>query len=590
MKRYFFISIAIMFLIASCDDASNKTNSIEQIGITIEQNGVAVVPSNGVVVLDKKEFNIVLDFPGPMAALVNASFNDELYQTVSSGKSLMNRSEFSEANLMAIKAFNPDQIIYLAEVASSPWFYENDQSHNFNKVEFINNHYRCTRTVKQFLHQDAPDHVDVKDIDDPLYLVFAPEAMATDSSGNTPFKGKVLKIEWNKNDQQQQQDNEVIEQQEVVVDFIGLNEDKNIDAATVLISRIIEQLALDQSTIASEFITSAIRPDRPREVIVVVPEIAKEEEDYFELNNHLVIADQESGKIISEYYEPSNWTSDAVILSDITIDTTPYMITDDIRAFGLRTHHHTLSQPNPYSINTLTLFIQSDIKLKPILNDYEVVESVAEWDTRCAGKGVHFEKTLKTTNSPTNDYYDISVANEITRTETYEKTKGDCRESKWITFEEIILKYDGEQYKEAATFVGLEVFDVDPQRDGISLYDEPNGTPTLKLNDDDEHILTTTVVDNGWSKVIKGEGVEGGALEIPGGYGWIKNTEIGVSIRQTKSLWGNPERDVEIGTIEQEMSVNILDKYIDWVQIEHKGLIGWIEAEWLCGNPVTTCP
>ena len=28
----------------------------------------------------------------------------------------------------------------------------------------------------------------------------------------------------------------------------------------------------------------------------------------------------------------------------------------------------------------------------------------------------------------------------------------------------------------------------------------------------------------------------------------------------------------------------------DWVQVNYRGELGWIQSEWLCGNPVTTCP
>ena len=34
----------------------------------------------------------------------------------------------------------------------------------------------------------------------------------------------------------------------------------------------------------------------------------------------------------------------------------------------------------------------------------------------------------------------------------------------------------------------------------------------------------------------------------------------------------------------------IIDVYCEWIKIECKGVIGWVESERICGNPVTTCP
>ncbi|WGD34533.1 hypothetical protein [Olleya sp. YS] len=46
-----------------------------------------------------------------------------------------------------------------------------------------------------------------------------------------------------------------------------------------------------------------------------------------------------------------------------------------------------------------------------------------------------------------------------------------------------------------------------------------------------------------------------------------------------------------MATIEGENGpVRIKNICADWVQIEYKDAVGWVALEWLCGNPVTTCP
>jgi hypothetical protein len=44
-------------------------------------------------------------------------------------------------------------------------------------------------------------------------------------------------------------------------------------------------------------------------------------------------------------------------------------------------------------------------------------------------------------------------------------------------------------------------------------------------------------------------------------------------------------------TFDKEMLLMPLDIHGDWVKVQVDGydIIGWIEAEWLCSNPLTNC-
>jgi len=151
MKKIFLISISILFLFPMCQSQSSTMKidkSIHQVGISIVQNGKIIHPKDGVVALEKATFDFILDFPDTMAVLVNASFNDDLYQLSSKGKQLATRIEFSKSHLMAVGLHNSERTIFISDEGSSPWFYEDDEINNFNKVELINNHYRCTRTMR----------------------------------------------------------------------------------------------------------------------------------------------------------------------------------------------------------------------------------------------------------------------------------------------------------------------------------------------------------------------------------------------------------------------------------------------------------
>jgi len=196
MKNVLLLVFISFFLISGCESSKDLVKPSEQVEVNIEQNGKLIKPSNGIITLNKKAFNIIITFPEPMAVLVNASFDDRLFRLASEGKQLTELPEFNKPNIVAVALKNPDRIIYMVEGSSSPWFYENEEEHNFNKIEILNNRYRCTRTVRRFSHEDSSENIEVKNIDQPIYLVFASSAMAEENPNDIIFHGKPLKIDW----------------------------------------------------------------------------------------------------------------------------------------------------------------------------------------------------------------------------------------------------------------------------------------------------------------------------------------------------------------------------------------------------------
>jgi len=212
--------------------------------------------------------------------------------------------------------------------------------------------------------------------------------------------------------------------------------------------KVIEQLKLDPDKIAHQFLSQKKMPNNAKETIMVVPEMVKEEEDYFELKTYILIVNNETGKIIHKHLDHPNLTSDAIILSKIEIDTAPYIIAENNRAFGIRVHYHTRSQPNPYSNTTLSLFVKSKDSLKAILKTYDVMDYKAEWNMRCNGSSIGHEKILIMTMNKTNGYYDILVKNEITHSESFEDKNGECNVTEKLSLQKTVLKFNGETYLE----------------------------------------------------------------------------------------------------------------------------------------------
>ncbi|MEO9894681.1 hypothetical protein [Aurantibacter sp.] len=217
-----------------------------------------------------------------------------------------------------------------------------------------------------------------------------------------------------------------------------------------LIAMVIDQLGLKLLKIKTDLITSKELPHRPNEIVVVIPEIVNSAENYFELDSHVTLVHSITGKVTHKFFESSmtnEWVSDAIRLTEITIDTAPYMLVKDKRAFGIRVSYLGSSRPNPYLKKTISLFVKSGDALKKVLHNYNVMDYGGEWDTNCAGEFTEEKKILIISEKLTNGFFDIIAKSTITHSIDYIPEDGECESEKDVTRKKIWLKFDGETYK-----------------------------------------------------------------------------------------------------------------------------------------------
>ena len=103
--------------------------------------------------------------------------------------------------------------------------------------------------------------------------------------------------------------------------------------------------------------------------VLVIPkydinEQDNEGHDYFVLDAYIVVIDNATGKIICKFIEPNAWTSDALMLTGISIDTGLYHLNTTTRAFGIRVDYTGSSRPNPFSETHLSLYVADKNSLK----------------------------------------------------------------------------------------------------------------------------------------------------------------------------------------------------------------------------------
>lgn len=222
-----------------------------------------------------------------------------------------------------------------------------------------------------------------------------------------------------------------------------------------LIDTVLKNLNIKKENCDLNLIASKENPNNPNETIFAIPEIANsdtEDDTYFEFNSHILIVDSKTGEIKQKYFESAKiggWTSDAIILADIKIDTADYTISENKRAFGVRVYYHNNSQPNPYSNETISLYLKTDNSLIKILKNYEVMSSSGESDTVCYGDFIVSNKELMISKGKTNNYFNILVNNTITETKSRPGKNNDCIDSDVITSKAITLAFNNNEYKKS---------------------------------------------------------------------------------------------------------------------------------------------
>jgi len=218
---------------------------------------------------------------------------------------------------------------------------------------------------------------------------------------------------------------------------------------TVLVKKVIANLKLEKTDCFERLITLKEIPNSSNEAIVVIPKIAEHGEGYLVLDSYIVIVNKFTGEIISRYFEEKAWHSDAVYLESIEIDTAPYLVHKNYRAFGLRLNYYVRSHATIYSSTTLSLFIKVGNNIENILKNFTVKLSNGESDTNCNGYVEDHQKILIVSKNKTNDFFDILVKDSITKTTT-EEVDGDCKDVKVEKSKEsALLKFiDGKYSKQ----------------------------------------------------------------------------------------------------------------------------------------------
>ena len=142
-----------------------------------------------------------------------------------------------------------------------------------------------------------------------------------------------------------------------------------------------------------------------------------------------------------------------------------------------------------------------------------------------------------------------------------------------------------------------------PDQTDVNVRATPGGAIVFKLDHNEPgYTVDLYEVWNGWFRISPQiETVDQGPIVLKSKQAWIHGSQLGADTRnyggEKLTFRTHPDANSPIAfTIEEEIGVSYVDMVKGWIKVKYtpknsrKSLIGWIETEWLCPNPVTTCP
>ena len=137
---------------------------------------------------------------------------------------------------------------------------------------------------------------------------------------------------------------------------------------------------------------------------------------------------------------------------------------------------------------------------------------------------------------------------------------------------------------------------IDDDTNGTNLRKRPNGEIIYVLKTQYGNVeFRLSESKNNWFKITNIDTYDDIIEPIPDEC-WIHGSLLGANTRnyggQPIALYKTQDTTQMAFTINEQdviLSFNAMCGS-NWVQVKHKGVLGWIQSEWLCSNPVTTCP
>jgi len=237
--------------------------------------------------------------------------------------------------------------------------------------------------------------------------------------------------------------------------FLGLNSfaGKQLQPPSLsndsLRTLVLKQLKLKLSDCKEELFAEKALPNSKTETALVIPKLVSENEEYgYVIDAIVVVVNNQTGKIVQRSEGENFLEADAVMISGFTIDTAPYMLSKDVRAFGVRVNYRNASYPNPYYKTDLILYVREGNKLRSVFGYYEVsAENGERGSDECNAQRRMLEATIAIDTESSNGFFHLIIKENVSMIISKSDGAGDCEETTTETHErKTILYYNGKTY------------------------------------------------------------------------------------------------------------------------------------------------
>jgi len=177
----------------------------------------------------------------------------------------------------------------------------------------------------------------------------------------------------------------------------------------IKLDRLYKQLKVDKKKIVTEFITYKHLPNDINSIIYVIPVKTEEVEgEWWSADILVVKLSTQSGEILKFSIFKSAIQSDAVELHKIWIDSAPYNIKENRRAFGIRLDYSNNSFAAGFNVETLLLVEEKDSFFCKIL-EIDVSKNVVYGSGDCENTEICNQKSIIVIDkvNSNQDYYNI---------------------------------------------------------------------------------------------------------------------------------------------------------------------------------------
>lgn len=160
----------------------------------------------------------------------------------------------------------------------------------------------------------------------------------------------------------------------------------------------------------------------------------------------VLLVKSDSGEILNHLFLKGAFSSDAIHFNGITIDTAPYNLAKNVRAFGVRAGFANSSALNSIEFVQMNLYVVRERSLKQVLGGLVVSKKLNErGDGDCTDSATVTNRTLAIADAATLGYADLRLSEKTAEIRSKKEDKG-CRDTEKVFSRNHVLRFNGDEY------------------------------------------------------------------------------------------------------------------------------------------------